>query len=246
MTEKIDLTQFGLTGVFHVRGTLMSRRAESGSPPLFLFGERHSLKQYILANLQNAVDLANLGAISCVGTELIRSDPTADASAAVLFQDLQKKLQPNTEAVIAELLRSFPQQGVFFSRVLPLLLPFVAIESIEDSALFQQANELIKQYMQRRCFIAHVLSESSLFESEAGRDERANAIHLKAELQCEYEWAEAPINCKRDIKLVDNMLALWSKAGRDRAAILNAGSSHQYRIARTLPRDMNYYHIEQP
>jgi hypothetical protein len=42
------------------------------------------------------------------------------------------------------------------------------------------------------------------------------------------------------------MLALWDRSGRNRAAILNAGSSHQFRIARTLPAEVNFYHIEQP
>jgi hypothetical protein len=71
-------------------------------------------------------------------------------------------------------------------------------------------------------------------------------IDAKAALQFEQEWAEHEVNVARDRKMLENLLALWDEAGPEKVAVLNAGSSHQWRIARQLPDGIGYYHVEQP
>jgi hypothetical protein len=46
--------------------------------------------------------------------------------------------------------------------------------------------------------------------------------------------------------MVEKLLALWDRSGPDKVAVLNAGSSHQWRIARHLPPEVSYRHVEQP
>jgi hypothetical protein len=102
---------------------------------------------------------------------------------------------------------------------------------------------------QRHDYIGESLRRSDLFElagfqpTAADRDRQ---IEAKVVLQIEQEWAEHKVNVARDEKLLENLLALWDRSGLEKIAVLNAGSSHQWRIARLLPPDVSYYHIEQP
>jgi hypothetical protein len=246
MGTEIDLTRFGLGGVFCPRGTVMSFRVESRSPPLFLFGERHTVKPFILANLLNAIDLAGLGAVACVGTEGIRTSFSRDTELADLHHTLACRHGADTAAILSDLLEWLKGPDLYFTRLLPLVLPTTVIESVDDPTLVSRARQREAWHQIRIDHIGHVLRESRLFEPGPDGDNREAAIHLKARMQYEYEWAEDAVNIERDGRLVVNMLNLWDRAGRDRAAILNAGSSHQYRIARLLPPDVNYYHVEQP
>jgi hypothetical protein len=83
-----------------------------------------------------------------------------------------------------------------------------------------------------------------LFESND--DNIARAAYAKAEKQFEQEFAEEGVNLRRDQRFMENMLSLWDRAGTEKAGLLYAGTSHQYRIVRCLPPGISYYHIEQP
>jgi hypothetical protein len=84
-------------------------------------------------------------------------------------------------------------------------------------------------------------------------EDKECSIKAKVELQEEQEFAEHPYNVKRDDTFIEQMFQLWNgvEAEKNKPAILNAGASHQYRIARRLHsdekfRDVSYILIEQP
>jgi hypothetical protein len=92
---------------------------------------------------------------------------------------------------------------------------------------------------------------SSLEEDLAPSDDakvaaRETQAVKKAEFQWEQEFAEEEINIKRDAAFIQNVLTRWSD--RTKAAILNAGCSHQFHISRKLKfeRELSFIHIEQP
>ena len=98
-------------------------------------------------------------------------------------------------------------------------------------------------------YIRDRLRRSDLFEVagiEPRPADRDLQIDARVALQFEQEWAEHEVNVARDGKMLENLPALWDEAGPEKVAVLNAGSSHQWRIARRLPADIGHYHIEQP
>jgi hypothetical protein len=244
VTTPIDLAQFGLTGIFNCRGTIVSQRL-AGRRVLFLFGERHNVMPFIRDNLLNALELDKLGALSCVGVE---GHPTGDfpgADTTRTFETLRVAL-PDEEEIIEEMLRRFGRRrNFYFWKILTLLRPSLIIESVDDPDLCARASDLEWQFLDRRReAIAWVLEKSDLFEHD-NPDKKRTAAE-KAIIQAQLEWAEHEVNLQRDAIFLQKLEALWGKTGTDRASVLNAGCSHQFRIARQLPDEWSYYHIEQP
>jgi hypothetical protein len=245
MINPIELTRFRLSGVFKCRGTIKSKRL-SGRRLLFLFGERHGIKPFIRLNLLNAVDLDKLGALSCVGVEGHPTNDVPGQDAIKGFGELKTIHPGDDEKIIEGMLRSFGHRcDYYFWKTLALLRPELKIESVDDEGLCTKAPGLGYQYSgMRRAAIADMLKKSDLFEPE--NPEKEKIVEAKADLQWEQEWAEHPIHLERDVKFLENLRALWEMSGTEKAAILNAGTSHQYRLARQIPEDWSYYHIEQP
>jgi hypothetical protein len=149
------------------------------------------------------------------------------------------------------MLKSFGMRRNFYFWKTLLLLqrsalvhPPLVIESVEDEALYQEIARISLSYEGRIGVIGEFLKRDSLFEPND--EDVARAAYAKADKQYDLELAEEGVNLKRDQKFIENMLALWDRAGPEKAAVLYAGSSHQYRIARQLPPGISYYHIEQP
>jgi hypothetical protein len=245
MTTPIDMTQFGLTGEFNCRGTIASHRV-AGRRLLFLFGERHGVIPFIRDNLFNAVELDNLGALSCVGTEGYPTGDFPGPEAMEAFQALQAIHPGDDEQIIDGMLRWFGRRrNFYFWKTLRLLRPDLKIESVDDQELCARASELEWQFLDRRReAIASILRRSELFEP--GNPDKEKVVAEKASIQAQQEWAEYSLHLQRDEKFMEKLRSFWNRSGTDKAAILNAGSSHQYRLARLLPEDWSYYHIEQP
>jgi hypothetical protein len=248
----IDLAPFGCTGVFNCRGRVASSRLD-GRRLLFLFGERHSIKPYIREHLLNVVDLCKLGAISCVGVEGRPGDESArfpghEATAA--FEEQKANCGGDVQTIIESMLSGFRQRDFYFWKTLVLLRPLLAcpslaVESVEDAVLNREAARLYSWHSEiRRGVIGEFLQRDSLFEP--GGEDKGSAAYAKADKQWDEELAEEGVNLRRDQKFIENMLALWDRSGPDKAAVLYAGTSHQYRIARQLPPGISHYHIEQP
>ena len=108
MTTPISLEQFGCPPVFNCRGTIKSHNPGRGQRLLFLFGERHGIKPFIKLNLLNAIDLCDLGILSCVGVEgrpLGEGEAFPDPHVVREFQSQQAQHGRNTEAIIVRLYR---------------------------------------------------------------------------------------------------------------------------------------------
>jgi hypothetical protein len=248
----VNLVPFGIPSGFQIRGSVVSHRLD-GRRLLILFGERHSVKASIRANLLNAVDLANLNAVSCVGVEGWSDpcDPFPCEDMRQMYQEEKAKHEINVQALVDGILQRYRRRNFLFWKVLTLLLPSVPIESVEDSSLFMQVAGLECQYFgMRKDAIAYFLRASPLFEPD--HPNRDTLIEAKALAQADHEFAEHDLNVERDDVFIEKMLSLWLRNGGEKPAILNAGSSHQYRIARRLRtdtnyvRDVSYVHIEQP
>ena len=248
----MNLAKFGIPSDFQIRGSVVSHRLD-GRRLLFLFGERHSIKAGIRANLLNAVELSNLNAVSCVGVEgwADPSDPFPCADMRQVYEEEKAKHGDNVQALFEGILQRNRRRNFLFWKVLTLMLPSIPIESVEDSGLFMQVAGLECQYFgMRKDAIVHFLRKSRLFEPD--HPNRDTLIEAKALAQADHEFAEHDLNVKRDDVFIEKMLSLWERNGGEKPAILNAGSSHQYRIARRLRTDVNYIHevsylhIEQP
>jgi hypothetical protein len=246
MTTPIDLARFGCPAVFNCRGTVKSQRP-GGERLLFLFGERHGIKPFIKLNLLNAIDLCDLGVLSCVGVEgrpLEEGESLPPPDVAYEFQSEQRRHGNNTEAIIEGMLGWFPRPGFYFWNLLTLLRPRLPVRCVEERNLYGKANLLSIQYNDRKVSIANALRRSALFEPD--HPHRECRIEEKANMQWEQELAQEEVTRARDNQFIRAMLELWSESGTGKVAILNAGTVHQYRIARLLPAEIGFYHIEQP
>jgi hypothetical protein len=148
------------------------------------------------------------------------------------------------------MLRAIRSRDYYFWKILSLMRPDLKVHSVDDAALCDRASDLEGMWGYcRQDSIRIRLSQSSLFEAHGlnpTAEDREREIDAKGSLQYEQELAETEVNVARDGKMLSNLLAFWDSSGTDKVAILNAGSSHQWRIARQLPSDVSYYHIEQP
>jgi hypothetical protein len=245
---EIDLTPYG-AGVFQCKGTLQTKRL-IGHRLLLLFGERHSLKPFIRDTLLNVVRLDKLGVLSCVGVEGHPSSDFPGYEAEQAFRELHKEHDGNEEKLIGDMLRAIKGPNFYFWKTLILMRPNLKIESVDDLGLYNKAVDLKRTWCnQRYDHIYQFLDDSDLFEvssPESTRAAKVEQIKAKVNLQFEQEWAEHEYNVGRDDKMIKNLLTLWDRSGPNKIAVLNAGSSHQWRIARLLPPDVKYYHIEQP
>jgi hypothetical protein len=247
MARAIKLDQFGCQADFNCRGTIKSQRV-NGRRLLFLFGERHSIKPYIKSNLLNAIHLADLGVLSCVGVE---GRPLEDGQAfprpdvVQEFQSHQRQHGTDAEAVIEGMLKWFQRPSHYFWNLLTLLRPSLRIGCVEEPDLYCRAECLNMQYSgMRRDAIVEALRRSDLFEP--CHPHRDYLIEEKANIQWEQEMAQEDVTLERDVQFMKAMLGLWERSGASKVAVLNAGTAHQYRIARLLPAEIDYYHIEQP
>jgi hypothetical protein len=247
MTTPIGLDSFGNPAVFNCRGTIKSRRL-GGQRLLFLFGERHSIKPFIKVNLLNAVDLCDLGVLSCVGVEgrpLEDGEPFPAPDVVREFQSQQGQHDGNVEALIDGMLTWFQRPGFHFWNLLTLLRPSLPVRCVEEPGLYRRAEGLNLQYSNmRKEAIAETLRRSPLFEPD--HPHRECRIEEKTNMQWEQELVQEEVTRARDGQFIKAMRELWDQSGSGKIAILNAGTAHQYRIARLLPAEISYYHIEQP
>jgi hypothetical protein len=247
MTTPINLDAFGYPVIFNCRGTIKSHRL-GGQRLLLLFGERHGIKPYIKLNLLNAVDLCDLEVLSCVGVEgrpMEDGEPFPHPDVLQEFQSQRGLHGSNTEAVIDGMLRWFQRPDFYFWNLLMLLRPSLPIRSVEELGLYRRAESLNLQYSCiRKDAIVETLRRSDLFEPS--HSHRECKIEEKANVQWEQEMVQEEITLVRDDQFIKAMLELWNHSGPGKVAILNAGTAHQYRIARLLPAEISFYHIEQP
>ena len=244
---EIDLRHYG-AGIFNCRGTEWSKRLE-GQRLLLLFGERHSVKPFIHETLLNVIDLDKLGVLSCVGVE---GNPRTDIpgwEAEQAFNALPAAYAGDDERIVESMLAKLCDSH--FWKTLRLMRPNLVVESVDDEKLHDEAmapRAVIRRFA-RKDLIDDRLRKSELFQSPGWNpttDERERNIQAKVDLQFEQEVAEEEVNVARDSKMLGNLWELWERFGTGKMAVLIAGSSHQWRIARQLPLDVSYYHIEQP
>jgi hypothetical protein len=249
MSSQIDLTCYG-AGVFNCRGTVWSKRLD-GQRLLLLFGERHNVKPFIRDSLLNAIELDKLGVLSCVGVEGHPGKEIPGWEATREFKVLEAAHAGDDEKMVEGMLRALRRSDFYFWKILKLIFPDLMVESVDDASLCDAAGELTWERWRcaRQDALRARLRQSDLFHAtgfDSSAEERDRQIEAKAALQIEQEWAEAEVNVARDRKMLDNLIALWDKSGPEKMAVFNAGSSHQWRIARLLPPEVSYYHIEQP
>src|SRR5207253_3516759 len=111
MSAPVDLTPFGPLGFFPFRGTVKDALFVDGSPVLLLFGERHTLKPFIRANILNAIDLWDRGLVGCVGVEGPWPDEPACCGTKPLtkvLEELKEEADAMTEKLVDGLLSRFP------------------------------------------------------------------------------------------------------------------------------------------
>jgi hypothetical protein len=223
-----------MSGEFNCRGEVVGNRRK-GIPLLFLLGERHSALPFIRENLLNVLELDALGAISCVAVEGNPDTDVPGAEAKAAFDRLRAAHGDNDKAIIDGMLGSLRDHH--FWKLLSLLRPRLKIAPVDDAELRDRADGLRPQFIKREGYIAQLLKASGVTPEEAV---------TRARIQAEHEFGEDLVHVKRDKIMLDKLKVLWRDAGMAQAAVLNAGSSHQYRIARRLPHDWAYFHIEQP
>jgi hypothetical protein len=249
MAVTIDLTLAGGPADFKCRGTIQNHRL-GNRRMLLLFGERHCLKPFVRNTLLNVIELDRLGMLSCVGVEGHPQKDIPGWEAERAFESLQKEHGGSNEKMVEQMLRAFRGRDFYFWKTLVLMRPGLRVQSVDDEELCNQASALEGLWCsQRHEHIREFLRQSDLFEVtgfETTPAERERQIEAKVALQFEQEWAEHEVNVARDGKMLENLLALWKESGPEKIAVLNAGSSHQWRIARLLPEDISFYHIEQP
>jgi hypothetical protein len=148
------------------------------------------------------------------------------------------------------MLRTLRGRDYHFWKTLVLMRPALKVRSVDDGELCERAAALEGLWCnQHHDHIRESLGRSDLFQAagvEPTPADRDLQIDAKAALQFEQEWAEHEVNVARDGKMLQNLLALWDEAGPEKVAVLNARSSHQWRIARQLPDGISYCHVEQP
>jgi hypothetical protein len=243
----IDLSRYG-KGNFNCRGTLQSKNP--GDRLLLLFGERHSLKPFIRDTLLNTIELDKLGVLSCVGMEGCPSREIPGSEARRAHEALKKEHGDNDELIVEGMLRAFKGRDFYFWKTLVLMRPDLKGESVDDKDLCEQASGLEGIWCSQRYDQIRVrLEQSDLFGVggiDTSTEERNRQIQAIAKLQFEQEWGEHPLNVARDRKMIENLMVLWDQSWPNKIAVLNAGSSHLWRIARQLPTGVGHYHIEQP
>lgn len=262
MPGPVDLTPFGPLGSFPFRETVKGAQFVEGSSVLLLFGERHTLKPFIRANILNAIDLWDRGLVACVGVEGPWPEEPAWCGTKLLpkvLEELKEESDATTEKLVDGLLSRFPPKNNFFTKILRVLRPELPVTLAEDEALYSTTRPLEDDYTWKRVErIYEALIKSDLFlplgniywetEEAAKRAVREAQARQKAEFQWEQEFAEEEINYARDEAFIAKTLKFLESTDRTKAAILNAGSAHQHHIARKLSRDksMSFIHIEQP
>jgi hypothetical protein len=249
MAVSIDLTLAGGSASFGCHGTIQSQRL-GGRRLLLLFGERHSLKPFIRDTLLNVIELDKLGLLSCVGVEGHPGKDIPGWETQRRFESLQRESGGDNEKMVEGMLRAFIGRDFYFWKTLVLMRPNLKVQSVDDGELCDRASVLEGLWCnQRHDHIRERLRQSDLFQVagvESSPPERDRQIDVKVAVQFEQEWSEHEVNVTRDRKMLDNLMALWNQSGPEKIAVLNAGSSHQWRLARLLPAEISFYHIEQP
>src|SRR5262249_18412871 len=144
------------------------------------------------------------------------------------FEGLKASCAGDEGKLIDGMLRWFDgKRNFYFWKTLSLLRPEMKIESVDDEQLCARAGNLEWQFLDRRReAIEAILERSDLFQQS--NLDKPRIVKEKASIQAQQEWAEYEVNVKRDGVFVEKLRALWDRAGTGKAAILNAGCSHQY------------------
>jgi hypothetical protein len=247
--NQIDLRPYG-GDIFTCRGTIFPgrRRPDVVRPLLFLFGENHGVKPYIRDNLLNVIGLDRMGVLDFVGVEGPPDREFPQAHERKLFVDL-KPNWPDDEELLEAFLKQIYGSDQYFWSALALMRPEIRIHPVDDLELRAAAEALQGCMGRREGYITARLEGSELFEaSELGASPtaRTQEIAEKARWQALGEFAGSSPNLERDKKLLENLMSCWGTFERKKVAVLNAGSAHIWRIARMVPDEVDYYHIEQP
>ena len=241
--ETIELTDFGFDGIqFTFYGEVVTRRAE-GDRLLFLFGEEHEVPAIIKPNVLNALELARLGVIACVGVEEYPFvwEGRTDA-------DVERELERN-------LARHGDEAGIitalgplYFGQTVKLLCPTMPVRCVDDPKLYEAAEKLDEKYRGRierraREIFARMTEGMSPTAQERMRLDTESQEQARVEIKKEY--GEEAVHIQRDEAFIRNMMTLWGKNGFKRAAILNGGGKHIERITAKLPAEVRYIWIVQ-
>jgi hypothetical protein len=222
---EIDLGPFGFPGrVFNYHGRIVAQRQE-GDRLLFLFDEAHSNRDGIRLSLLNACRLWELGVLGCVGVEEYPfyfagwEQSVIEQQSRELFRD-----HGNDEGVIQRR-REGDGQDFRFGKTLKLLRPEINICSVEDFELHTRMSWISK------CF-SHL--SDNVLPPEAPPAARDLIRH---------QFEQCPTNLERDAAFLKNLRTWWEQNDVSKAAILNAGSSHQERIVLNLHARYRYIRI---
>jgi hypothetical protein len=246
MNPAVNLSKFGIPSD-DLQGTVISHSL-TGRRLLLLFGERHTIRAGIKAHLLNAVKLFDLRALSCVGVEGWK-DPATPVPCEMmveLYKTQKTQHGENEDAIIEGVLQGCRPNNYIFWNTLTLLRPALLIRSVEDLDLFHKIGHVSRTILEDRIgSIANFLRQSAMPFSQAPfcpltDEEKQRIIEYKSTTQGMEEFAENDLNYQRDEAFITKMRLLWNEAGPDKAAILNAGVSHQYRIARQLRTNAAY------
>lgn len=228
--NRIDFTPFGFPGrVFEYHGQIVGQK-ETGSRLLFLFNETHSNKAAIRQNVQNATALSDMDLVSCVGVEeypFFFVGWTNEAIADLWNEYLESSGGTEQAAIDYSLLSD--GACARFGKALKLAKPEIEIFSVDELELHTLAG-LIKMRCQQ---LPDTLSP------KATQVAKEAALKL---LDSDYEMC--PTNLARDDAFLRNLFARWDQHGTTKAAILNAGRSHQDRIVRKLPAHVRFIQLD--
>jgi hypothetical protein len=224
----IDLGDYGFHGrVFEYHGQIVSERKE-GDRLLFLFDEAHTDKAAIRLSLLNALRLWELGVLACVGVEEFPyyfagwTQTVIEQRSAQLFQD-----HGNDEGVIQRRMEG-DGQHLKFGKTLKFLRPQINVRSVEDFELHAR----IKWIDHRsRGLIDNMPPEAP----PEARQAAADLIRR--------EFDQCTTNLERDAAFLKTLLPWWQQIDPSKAAILNAGTSHQERIAQKLDENIRYIRV---
>ncbi len=210
----IDLTPYGFSCQFPYHGRITKRR-EAGARLLFLFNERHTGYEMKRLKLLNACKLCELGVVGFIGVEGVLPDWNQRGSEEACADLVHH--HGALEGVIEHFYKVLPNNS--FANVLGHVFPSITIRSVEDCELYQKTRELYN-----RC--------------------KAKSFDEISAHQGEDEFDNHPLNLERDKVFIKKLFAYWEDAGVSKAAILNAGRSHQDRIVVQLPEDVRYIQME--
>jgi hypothetical protein len=220
--SSIDLADYGFPGaIFEYQGQIIGQQ-KKGDRLLFLFNEQHTNESMIRRNIKNAFFLYDLGIISCVGVEEYpyrfqgKGEHDVAEMSSIWFE------RYNDADGIIDRSYEFSRPNLPFGMTLKLLRPTIKVSTVENDSLHKQCENIRDDFLYRLAMTQDLIAADRLRR----------------------EFEEHPINLQRDEAFLRGMLEWWHENGTEKAAILNAGASHQQRIVRQLPPDIRFIYLD--